>query len=166
MPGHVRSCPDMSDQLVTSPYIHFRMDAVSAALCKEVCLEFTRSHNRILFDKTVTAQPELFPYVTLPDPEPEIVPNTGECIRFSMLMSYVQVLTQKRIQNLVVKKCYMLTVPLNNVLGFVIYLNSIPQSEPTGFTINSHLTTGWLLSTMCNLHHVQCEVKFLGGQSV
>jgi len=55
------------------------MDAVSEALCKEVCLEFTQSHNRILFDKTVMSQPELFPYVTLPDPEPEVVPETGEC---------------------------------------------------------------------------------------
>ena len=54
------------------------MDAVCKALCKEMCLEFTRSHNRILFDKTVTAQPDLFPYVTLPDPEPVIVPQTGK----------------------------------------------------------------------------------------
>jgi len=53
------------------------MDAVSEVLCKEVCLEFTRSHNRILFDKTVTSQPDLFPFVTLPDPEPELVPETG-----------------------------------------------------------------------------------------
>ena len=53
------------------------MDAVSEALCKEVCLEYTRSHNKILFDKTVTGQPDVFPYVTLPDPEPEIVPQTG-----------------------------------------------------------------------------------------
>lgn len=56
------------------------MDAVSEALCKEVCLEFTRSHNRILFDKTVTGQPDLFPYVTLPDPEQEIVPLTGKLL--------------------------------------------------------------------------------------
>ncbi|XP_065895241.1 dynein axonemal heavy chain 1-like isoform X2 [Dysidea avara] len=56
-----------------------QMDAVSEVLCKEVCLEFTRSHNRILFDKTVTAQPDLFPFVTLPDPEPEVVPETGMC---------------------------------------------------------------------------------------
>ena len=60
-----------------SMHLH-RMDAVSEALCKEVRLEFTRSHNRILFDKTVTAQPDLFSYVTLPDPETEIVPQTGE----------------------------------------------------------------------------------------
>lgn len=56
---------------------HYRMDAVSEVLCKEVCLEFTRSHNRILFDKTVMSQPDLFPFVTLPEPEPEVVPETG-----------------------------------------------------------------------------------------
>jgi len=50
---------------------------VSEVLCKEVCLEFTRSHNRILFDKTVTSQPDQFPFVTLPEPEPEVVPETG-----------------------------------------------------------------------------------------
>ena len=61
------------------------MDAVSEALCKEVCLEYTRSHNKILFDKTVTAQPDVFPYVTLPDPEPEIVPQTGK-LRFCVCM--------------------------------------------------------------------------------
>ena len=62
-----------------------RMDAVSEALCKEVCLEYTRSHNKILFDKTVTGQPDVFPYVTLPDPEPEIVPQTGK-LRFCVCM--------------------------------------------------------------------------------
>ena len=34
--------------------------------------------NRILFDKTVSSQPETFPFVTLPEPEPTTVPSKGE----------------------------------------------------------------------------------------
>ena len=33
--------------------------------------------NRILFDKTVTSQPGTFPFVTLPDPHIETVPQRG-----------------------------------------------------------------------------------------
>ena len=56
------------------------MDGFAEALGQEVQLEFTRSMNRILLDKTVAAQPGLFPTVTLPDPHVEIVPQTGMCI--------------------------------------------------------------------------------------
>ena len=55
------------------------MDGFAEALGQEVELEFTRSMNRILLDRTVAAQPGLFPTVTLPDPHVEIVPKTGVC---------------------------------------------------------------------------------------
>ena len=56
------------------------LDGCSSALSKEIRLEFTRTMNRILFDKTVTAQPGAFPFVTLPEPHVEAVPQTGEYI--------------------------------------------------------------------------------------
>ena len=56
------------------------LDGCASALSKEVQLEFTRTMNRILFDKTVTAQPGTFPFVTLPDPKVEKVPETGTCV--------------------------------------------------------------------------------------
>ena len=43
--------------------------------------------NRILFDKTVTSQPGTFPFVTLPDPHVEIVPETGK--EFSEQAKYI-----------------------------------------------------------------------------
>ena len=54
------------------------LDACSAVLSWEVRLDFTRTMNRILFDKTVTSQPGTFPFVTLPDPHTETVPWKGE----------------------------------------------------------------------------------------
>lgn len=66
----------------SSPCIltYYSLDGCSSALSKEIQLEFTRTMNRILFDKTVTAQPGAFPFVTLPEPHTEVVPQTGECI--------------------------------------------------------------------------------------
>ena len=59
---------------------HYSLDGCSSALSKEIQLEFTRTMNRILFDKTVTAQPGAFPFVTLPEPHAEVVPQTGKCM--------------------------------------------------------------------------------------
>ena len=56
------------------------LDGCSSALSNEIQLEFTRTMNRILFDKTVTARPGAFPFVTLPEPHVEVVPQTGEYI--------------------------------------------------------------------------------------
>ncbi len=58
-------------------YTTHSLDGYSDALSKEVQLEFTRSMNRILFDKTVTSQPGTFPFVTLPDPHVENIPEKG-----------------------------------------------------------------------------------------
>ncbi len=60
--------------------VYCSLDGCSSALSKEIQLEFTRTMNRILFDKTVTAQPGAFPFVTLPEPHVEVVPQTGEYI--------------------------------------------------------------------------------------
>jgi len=54
------------------------LDACSDVLSREVRLDFTRTMNRILFDKTVTSQPGTFPFVTLPDPHTETVPQKGK----------------------------------------------------------------------------------------
>ena len=44
--------------------------------------------NRILFDRTVSAQPQTFPFVTLPDPVVVPVPDRGENI-LSLLLTLV-----------------------------------------------------------------------------
>ena len=54
------------------------LDRFAEGLSQEVQLEFCRSMNRILFDKTVSSQPGTYPFVTLPDPHVETVPKTGE----------------------------------------------------------------------------------------
>ena len=56
------------------------LDSCSDALSSELQLDFTRTMNRILFDKTVTTKPGTFPFVTLPDPHIETVPQRGGCI--------------------------------------------------------------------------------------
>ena len=56
---------------------YFRLDGFTDTLSQEISLEFTRSMNKILFDKTVTSTPSLFPFVTLPEPEDRPVPETG-----------------------------------------------------------------------------------------
>ena len=61
-----------------NPITNFRLDGCSSALSKEIQLEFTRTMNRILFDKTVTSQPGAFPFVTLPEPHVEVIPETGK----------------------------------------------------------------------------------------
>lgn len=44
-------------------------------------IDFCRSMNKIIFDKTVEDNPETFAFVTLPEVEPEIIPDKGlwEC---------------------------------------------------------------------------------------
>ena len=66
--------------LSSSSFICCSLDGCSSALSKEIQLEFTHTMNRILFDKTVTAQPGAFPFVTLPEPHLEVVPQTGEYV--------------------------------------------------------------------------------------
>ena len=55
-----------------------RLDDFTNTLSDEICLDFTRSMNKIMFDETVTGNPSMFPFVTLPEPEEKPVPQTGQ----------------------------------------------------------------------------------------
>ncbi len=55
------------------------MSAVSGRLEKEVQLEFKRTQNRMLFDKTVKSKQETFSYVSVPQRVPDPVPPQGVC---------------------------------------------------------------------------------------
>ncbi len=44
---------------------------------KEVNIDFCRSMNRIIFDKTVKEDTQTFAFVTVPEPEEEKVPERG-----------------------------------------------------------------------------------------
>ncbi|XP_048578532.1 dynein axonemal heavy chain 1-like isoform X2 [Nematostella vectensis] len=46
-------------------------------LCKEVQIDFARSMNRITFDRVVSSSPDQYPYVTIQEVEPEVVPERG-----------------------------------------------------------------------------------------
>ena len=46
---------------------------------KEVNIDFCRSMNRIIFDKTVSDDPQTFAFVTVPDAPAEDVPSRGIC---------------------------------------------------------------------------------------
>lgn len=50
-------------------------------LSREVNLDYERSMNKINFDQIVSAKPDTFSYVTLPEKEEEKVPKQGEGIR-------------------------------------------------------------------------------------
>lgn len=46
----------------------------------EIHLEFSRTMNQITFDKLVQANPEEFFNITVPEKEPERVPDKGLCV--------------------------------------------------------------------------------------
>lgn len=47
---------------------------------KEVKLEYDRTMNSMVFDKVVESHPEEFSHVTLPQREPQYVPQNGKAI--------------------------------------------------------------------------------------
>ena len=55
----------------------FSLDDYLQVLEKEVNIDFCRSMNRIIFDKTVHDDPQTFAFVTLPEEKEEIVPQKG-----------------------------------------------------------------------------------------
>ena len=55
------------------------LDDYLQVLEKEVNIDFCRSMNRIIFDKTVRENPQTFAFVTLPEKEVESVPEKGKC---------------------------------------------------------------------------------------
>ena len=54
---------------------------------KEVKLEYDRTMNRMSFDKVVMSHPEEFSHITLPQKEPECVPQTGKTALYMYLLS-------------------------------------------------------------------------------
>ena len=56
---------------------HFSLDDYLQVLEKEVNIDFCRSMNRIIFDKTVHDDPQTFAFVTLPEEKVEPVPEKG-----------------------------------------------------------------------------------------
>lgn len=46
-------------------------------LSKEIQVDFSRSMNRITFDRIVSSKPETYPFVTLPQEEEEVIPERG-----------------------------------------------------------------------------------------
>lgn len=46
-------------------------------LSKEIQVDFSRSMNLITFDKIVSSKPEKYPFVTLPQPEDQMIPERG-----------------------------------------------------------------------------------------
>jgi len=55
----------------------FSLDDYIQVLEKEVNIDFCRSMNRIIFDKTVQDDRQTFAFVTLPDPVEEVAPLKG-----------------------------------------------------------------------------------------
>nr|WAW84827.1 axonemal dynein heavy chain 1 [Halisarca dujardinii] len=55
------------------------LSEVSSKLVKEINLDFQRSQNRMLFDRTVARQPQTFHYVAVPQETPQVVPAKGMC---------------------------------------------------------------------------------------
>lgn len=53
---------------------------------KEVNIDFCRSMNKIVFDKTVSSDGETFAFVQLPEPEEEPVPELGTSLCLNNLM--------------------------------------------------------------------------------
>ena len=55
-----------------------RLDDYIQVLEKEVNIDFCRSMNRIIFDKTIQEDTTTFAFVSVPDEVPEDVPERGE----------------------------------------------------------------------------------------
>lgn len=55
-----------------------RLQECIVRLEKEINLEYDRTMNRISFDRVVLTNPEDFSHITLPQREPERVPQNGE----------------------------------------------------------------------------------------
>ena len=57
------------------------LDEQLRLIAKEIQVDFSRSMNRITFDKIISSKPEKYPFVTLPQEEEEVVPNRGLYLR-------------------------------------------------------------------------------------
>lgn len=66
------------NSLIESIYFLHSLDDYIHTLEKEINIDFSRAMNRITFDSIVAAKPEMFAFVTVPDPVEEVVPERGE----------------------------------------------------------------------------------------
>ncbi|PIK41737.1 putative dynein heavy chain 1, axonemal [Apostichopus japonicus] len=64
-----KGAPSLSKNKSLDDYIH--------TLEKELNIDFCRAMNRITFDKIVGGNPDMYSFVTLPEPVVEVVPETG-----------------------------------------------------------------------------------------
>ena len=71
----------------------FRLDDYVHVLEKEVNIDYCRSMNKIIFDKTVTNDSETFAFVQLPEPEPEQVPERGKNEFSAVTVTWTMTLT-------------------------------------------------------------------------
>ena len=55
----------------------YSLDEHVRLLCKEIQVDFSRSMNRITFDRIVSSKPETYPFVTVPQGEEEVIPERG-----------------------------------------------------------------------------------------
>ena len=60
------------------------LDDYIQVLEKEVNIDFCRSMNRIIFDKTIQDDPMTFAFVSVPEEAPEEVPDKGVHILYSV----------------------------------------------------------------------------------
>lgn len=52
---------------------------------KEVKLEYVRTMNRMSFDKVVMSHPDEFSHITLPQKDPEYVPQKGKTVSLTYI---------------------------------------------------------------------------------
>ena len=64
----------ISDNFTVSIY---SLDEHVRLLSKEIQVDFSRSMNRITFDRIISNKPETYPFVTLPQEEEEVIPERG-----------------------------------------------------------------------------------------
>lgn len=64
-----------------------RLEDYVQILEKEVGVDYCRSMNRIIFDKTVRDDPATFAFVTLPEPEVTHAPEKGRAMQLSLSLS-------------------------------------------------------------------------------
>ncbi|XP_078481026.1 dynein axonemal heavy chain 1-like isoform X3 [Ciona intestinalis] len=80
LPLDSKSFENMTQRSINSPGLRSSdpvlLDCVSN-LEHQVGLEFTRTMNKLVFDKVVSRNPKSFAYVTLPEPEPQYASCTG-----------------------------------------------------------------------------------------
>ena len=55
----------------------YSLDEHVHLLSKEIQVDFSRSMNRITFDRIVNSKPETYPFVALPQEEEEVIPERG-----------------------------------------------------------------------------------------